>query len=228
MGWREQLKKMPILRPDFELDAGSTALVIVDMTYMDAHPDCGAGAEFKNYPQMGSYYFGRLEELVIPNHRRLIDFFHRHGLNVIYLTVGCWMTDKSDLPFLFHRIKKHMGPPDDKMSQVLDEIKPQQGDLVIHKSSSGAFNSTSLEQMLRNLNITSLAVTGVATPFCVDTTARDAADKGFKVVIVDDACATHTQPMHDAALLAFSMVYGRVLSTDEVLSELVKGLNSSR
>ena len=66
MGWREKLKKMPILRPDFELDATGAALIIVDMTYLDAHPDYGLGRGFKNYPRMGAYYFGRLKELVMP------------------------------------------------------------------------------------------------------------------------------------------------------------------
>lgn len=224
MGWRQDLMKLPLLRPDFELEARRTALLIVDMTYFDAHPDNGIGRGFRDFPELGAYYFGRLKGQVIPNHRRLIDFFHRHNLKVIYLTVGCWQEDKSDTPFVFLRLRKYLPTPDAFENRVLEEIRPQEGDLVIHKTSSGAFNSTDIEHTLRNMGITSLVVTGVATPFCVETTARDAADRGFRVVVVDDACATHSQQMHDASLLAFSLVFGRVLDTEEVLAELERGL----
>jgi nicotinamidase-related amidase len=227
MGWKEELKELPMLRPEFELDASKTVLLIVDMIYLDAHPDYGLGPAFKRYPEMGEYFFGRIRDLVIPNHRRLIDFFHQHGLKVIYLTLGCWMPDKSDVPFLMQRSKKYLGCPKDKVSQVLDEIKPGENDLVVHKTSSGAFNSVDLEHILRNLGVTSLVVTGVATQVCVDLTARDAADRGFKVIVVDDACASHNQSLHDAALLTFVMKFGRVLDTEEVCAELEKGLRAS-
>lgn len=99
--------------------------------------------------------------------------------------------------------------------QIDDAIAPLPGELIINKTSSGALSSTSLDQTLHNMGITSLGVCGLTTAVCVGLTARQTADRGFRVVIVSDACTELSQEMHEAALLSFIHVFGQMRSTRE-------------
>jgi nicotinamidase-related amidase len=76
------------------------------------------------------------------------------------------------------------------------------------------------------MGIEYLAVTGVSTNSCVETTARDAADRGFGTLLVEDGCGAGQQRFHDATLASFSRLFGRVASADEVIQELTAGLKS--
>jgi nicotinamidase-related amidase len=75
--------------------------------------------------------------------------------------------------------------------------------MLLPKTSSGVFNSTNIEYLLRNLGITHLVVAGIMTDQCVDMTVRDAADRGFMVTCVADACGAATPERHANALQAF-------------------------
>jgi nicotinamidase-related amidase len=75
-------------------------------------------------------------------------------------------------------------------SKGADAVAPGDDDIVLPKTSSGVFNSTNIEYLLRNIGIDTLTVTGFLTEQCVDHTVRDAADRGFYPVCVSDACAT--------------------------------------
>ena len=92
--------------------------------------------------------------------------------------------------------------------------------MVVNKTSSGTLNSTMLDQTLRNMGIESVLVCGVTTDVCVETTARDAADRGFDVTIVEDACTAFSSDLHRAALQAFSYAFGRVRNTRAVIDAL--------
>ena len=91
---------------------------------------------------------------------------------------------------------------------------------MINKTSRGAFNSTAIERTLHNLGVDALVMTGVMTCSCVETTARDAADRAFKVVLVEDATADLDQSSHEAALKQFMLRWGRVWTTAETISTL--------
>src|SRR5213594_926042 len=93
---------------------------------------------------------------------------------------------------------------------------------VIYKTSMGAFNSTALDQVLRNLDVTTLIVTGVSTECCVATTARDAGDRGYHVLLVEDAGTAVTPYLQESSLVAFAAMFGRVETTEVTLAELVQ------
>jgi len=98
------------------------------------------------------------------------------------------------------------------------ELAPLPDETVVHKTTFGAFNSSNLDYVLREQGIRNLVVTGISTNCCVETTARDAADRGYGVVICADATADYDEPGHDAALRAFHFNFGRiVVSADEIL-----------
>jgi nicotinamidase-related amidase len=103
---------------------------------------------------------------------------------------------------------------------ILPEVAPAPGELVLNKSSRSAFTSTGIEHALRNMGIATLVVAGVSTSACVETTGRDAADRGFQVVLVEDATAEYDEASHEATLCQFAVRFGRVWTTDETLEVL--------
>ena len=90
---------------------------------------------------------------------------------------------------------------------------------MLPKTSSGVFNSTNIDYVLRNLGIRYLIVAGVVTDQCVDMAVRDAADRGYLVSMPGDASATYTQERHDTALKAYGG-YCWVTDTDTVVARL--------
>ncbi len=107
-----------------------------------------------------------------------------------------------------------------RANAVVEPIAPREGELVINKTSMGAFNSTAIDQTLRNLGIDSLVATGVSTECCVATTARDAGDRGYHVLLVEDACTAVTPYLQESSLVTFAAMFGRVETTDSTLAEL--------
>lgn len=226
--WQEGFNKVPRFVGEFELEVERTALLLIDMQYSSVHPDYGVGRFIKEkYPDCASYYFSRLSELVVPNQRKLLDFFREKGLRVIYVTLGPMLPDHSDYKRLLSRkgggvlaVKGLLSPVGTFEHGILEEIKPRQGELVINKVSGSAFTSTGFDQILRNLDIVCLVIAGVVTHACIETTARDAADRGYACVLVDDGCATYSQELHNATMRSFAAICGRVQSTGEIIDAL--------
>ena len=230
--WQNGIEKLPTFRPDFQLNPRRSALVVVDMQYGDAHPDYGLGPFLrKEYPETFQYRFSRISEIVLPNLIRLLDFFRANGLRVIYLTVGPHLADSSDLIWLWRKAMgdtRIMGARGTSNHAILPEIAPREGDLVINKTSQSAFTSSGLDQTLRNLGVEGLVFTGVSTHNCVGLTSRDAADRGYLCVVVEDACAGISQQLHDEALRIFYVNHGPVQTTAEVLVAFQQTLDASQ
>ena len=87
----------------------------------------------------------------------------------------------------------------------------------------GAFASTGIDSLLRGMGVDHLAITGISTNMCVESTAREAADRGYRVTLVEDACATTHRDLHDATMRNFSRLFGRVRITADVLAEVKTG-----
>ena len=168
-------------------------------------------------------------EVAVPNARRLLEGFRAAQRPVVFTRHGPLLADGSDMiarrrrrdvdalettgaPALWHRgTFEH---------EVVESLAPAPGELVIDKNTSSAFNSTGIEWLLRNMEVETLVIAGMATDMCVETTARDAADRGFNVIVVEDATATFFEHHHRAALSGFARVFGQVWDTDGVLSAL--------
>src|SRR5262249_26110742 len=102
---------------------------------------------------------------------------------------------------------------------MIPMLAPAADDIVLPKTSSGVFNSTNIDYVLRNLGIETLIVAGIMTDQCVDMAVRDAADRGYLVTCVGDACAAATEERHAAALRAFGG-YCWTTDTDTVEARL--------
>ncbi len=213
------------------IDMARSSLLVIDMQEYQTRPGYGLLKSMEAFaPGVGNYYVERVQGTVEPNIQRLLTAFRQARKPVVYTAFCSEMRDGSDLAkwckwrneSALELVGDKVFPHKDEASaQILMSVAPGPDDLVIYKTSSGTLNSTDLVQKLHNMNVESVVVTGVLTNVCVETTARDLADRSFDVVIVDDACATHCPELHDITLLNFQMVFGWARSTEEIL-ELLK------
>ncbi len=204
-------------------DPARAALVIVDMQYATGHPTGPLAQKMaaEGTAALTSWRFARITDLVIPNTRRLIDAMRGAGGAVVYVTLGAEKPGAPDAPAHMRRFLaetgNHLGS---RAHQIIEELAPDPRDHIVRKTSVGAFASTNIDHLLRSLGRQDLYFTGVSTNMCVDTTAREAADRGYAVTLVADACATTHEDLHLAALRNFQRFFGRVRDTDAVLGEL--------
>lgn len=204
------------------VDPMRAALIVVDMQYATGHRDGILAQKMKAEGKTTTdWRFGRIHELVIPNTRRLMHAMRACGGEIVYVTVGAASPDFRDAPAhmrkLFQEMENHEGS---RQHEIIEELAPQPGDHIVRKTSIGAFASTGIDHLLRSLGREFLFMTGVSTNMCVETTAREAADRGYAVTMVEDACATTHRDLHENTLRNFRRLFGSVRSTDEVLGLL--------
>jgi nicotinamidase-related amidase len=209
----------------FPLSPADTALVLVDLQYASGSRQHGLGKLLASQGRLADaeYRFARIEQLVVPNSRRLADAFRGLGAPVVYVTYGSRLPDFSDSPL---HLKAWMKAIDNRVGtrehEIVDELKPLPGELVLNKTTMGAFASTGIEAALRGMGIANIVVTGVSTNNCVSMTAMEACDRQFGVAVVSDATGTCSDEMQAATLKTFRRLWGRVLTTDDVIAEMRK------
>jgi ureidoacrylate peracid hydrolase len=210
------------LVPDFleQIRPGTVALIAVDMQYYDAHPDFGIVKQLKERGQGdATAYFERRLETVTPNIRRLAQATRKAGGVVIWTRIQAVRDDGADRS-LYYKYLKVLIRPNSHDGEIVAELEPAPEDLLISKGGGGAFYGTNLEYALRNIGITHLLICGVVTEGCIESTTREAADRSFANVLIDDACATWEAGMHFAALRAIGTRYASIRSTADVLAHL--------
>jgi nicotinamidase-related amidase len=198
------------------------ALLIIDMQYATGSRQGALARKLAaEGSSVGDYRFDRIERLVLPHTLRLREAFSRAGRPVLHVTVGAALPDASDAPLhmrkLFAEVKNHVGS---REHEILDELKPLPGEHVLRKTTVGAFASTSIDSLLRSLGCDQLYLCGISTNMCVESTAREAADRGYAVTLVEDACGTTHEDLHHATMRNFQRLFGRVRSTAETEGEM--------
>jgi len=204
------------------LEQHKTALLVIDLQYLDAAPGHGvfADAEKSGVPKEAQeYYFKRLDHVVLPNVRRLQDRFRDAELEVIHTRIMSMTKDGRERSAGHKRLNLH-APPGSKEAEFLKEVAPKNDEIIINKTASGVFNATNIEYLLRNMGITGLFICGVYTNECVSTTVRDACDRGFYTTLINDACATVTPQLHNATIETIRDRYARVMTTNNALKEI--------
>lgn len=201
-------------------DMASTALLIVDVQYLAASIGWGDFADYtvETLPADKRYFFDRIEAKLIPNIQALQRSFRAAGGEVMFTTIESYTKDGRDRS-LDYKISGIHAARGSKEAQVLAEIAPLDDEIRLAKTTSSVFNSTTIEFVLRNLGITRLVVVGMLTDQCVVSSVRDACDRGFLVVVPEDACATYTQERHDWAL-QLSKGYCRLTDTATIVGEV--------
>ena len=188
------------------------AVLVIDLQKGEYNPE-----KIRGNPE-NAYLYERIRDVVIPNGQRLIAACRKAGLEIIYTTIECLTRDGRDRS-LDYKVSGIFVPRGSWRAKVIDELRPEEDDIVIPKTSSSVFNSTNCEYVLRNLGIEYLVVMGILTDQCVESAVRDGCDRGFLMTLVDEACATHSAHRHREALRGFRG-YCRVRTTGELVEEL--------
>jgi nicotinamidase-related amidase len=207
------------------IDLDTTALVIIDMQRDFLEPG-GFGAALGND-------VARLQVAVGPC-RDVLAAARRCGMLVIHTREG-HRPDLSDAPPL----KVERGDPALRIGalgpmgrilvrgepghDIIPELYPIAGEPVIDKPGKGAFYQTDLELMLHNRSIDTLLVCGVTTEVCVNTTVREANDRGFRCVVLSDCCGSYFAEFHEmglAMIKAQGGIFGSVAASAPLLSVL--------
>ena len=206
--------------PRFAISPAKTALIVVDMQYVDAHPDWGIGraAREAGHAEAFAEYWPAVEGALAAQ-LTLLEAARRSGVQVIFTRIATRTRDARDVGRQ-HRLVGLPVPRDSRDACILDELPIGPDDVVFSKVSSSPFNSTAIDRFLRNLDIDTLLVGGVVTNGCVEGTVRDASDLGYQVIMVEDACAAVTTVLHQAAITNLKDGFCNVRTTAEVVMEL--------
>ncbi|MEM7467233.1 MAG: isochorismatase family cysteine hydrolase [Pseudomonadota bacterium] len=188
-----------------KLVAKKTAVLVVDVQRLETQP---------SYVADKPYFAERVNQLVLPNIKSILNSARNTGAEVIYTVIESLTADGRDRS-LDHKLSDVHVPKGSVLGEVIEDVAPINDEIVLKKTSSGVFNSTNLDYVLRNLGVENLIVVGLLTDQCVDMAVRDGADRGYYVLCVTDACATHSAERHTAALNAFSG-YCELLASNEV------------
>ncbi|HEX9297019.1 MAG TPA: isochorismatase family cysteine hydrolase [Polyangiaceae bacterium] len=193
-------------------DRGRVALVVIDMQRDFLEPG-GFGAALGND-------VGPLQRIV-PTVKKLLAGFRKTGLPVIHTKEG-HKPDLSDCPPAKKKRGRvgmqigDLGP----MGRILvlgeagndfvDELRPEPSELVLCKPGKGAFCATPFDDLLRDRGITHLLLCGVTTEVCVQTTMREANDRGYECLLIEDATESYF-PEFKAATLAMVRAQGGIV-----------------
>lgn len=210
---------------EYEFPVPGTALVIIDMQRDFVEPG-GFGAALGNNVSL-------LRPAIAPI-AALLKAFRARSLPIIH-TVEGHKPDLSDLPPAKHarghctlRIGDKgpmgrilvLGEPG---NEIVPELAPKPGEYVVEKPGKGAFYATSLESHLKERHITHLIVTGVTTEVCVQTTMREANDRGYECLLVEDGTESYFPEFKRATLAmirAQGAIVGWTAGSGDVLSAL--------
>jgi nicotinamidase-related amidase len=207
------------------VDIDRAALVIIDMQRDFLEPG-GFGAALGND-------VSRLQAAVGPC-QAVLDAARNHGIMIIHTREG-HRPDLSDAPP--HKVER--GDPKNRIGahgpmgrilvrgepghDIIPELYPIGDEPVIDKPGKGAFYQTDLELMLHNHGIDTLFVCGVTTEVCVNTTIREANDRGFRCIALSDCCASYFPQFHEAGLAMIKAqggIFGSVTGSEQLLNAL--------
>ena len=213
---------------EFSFERASCALVIIDMQRDFVDPG-GFGEALGNDVSL-------LRKAIAPT-RKVLDAARKKGMLVVHTREG-HRPDLSDLPLakkLRGRLKAGIGDPG-PMGRILvrgeyghdivDALKPAPGEPVVDKPGKGAFYATDLDSLLHNRGIRQLVVCGVTTEVCVNTTVREANDRGYDCLVLED-CVGSYFPEFQAAALAMIKAQGGIFGWVSDSKRFLKALARS-
>ncbi len=205
---------------DIVLVPARTALLVIDIqnTYLEPKED---DAETKRWGP----FFKRMNDTVIPNTVRLVDWARDRGIEVIFARIACLTEDGRDRSLSQKKpgFNYLLLPKDRPDSQFVPALQPKGDEITVLKTTDSALTGTNLRLILRNIGITDVIVAGIFTDQCVSSTVRSLADESFGVIVAEDCCAAATDELHRHELEIINMIYCHVMSSDEVRACLPAG-----
>jgi nicotinamidase-related amidase len=209
---------------DGNLNPAATALLVIDLQKDFLSPD--------GYFARKGYDPSPLRA-IIPNVNAVIAAARGAGCTIIHTRQG-YRADRADMtPYdVWRRQRSGLHDTDVLLRsspgfEIVPEIDVQPVDIIVDKTANGAFTHTDLEHVLRSRGITHLLFTGCTTDVCVHTTLREAQDRNFQNLLIEDACASGDLYAHEAAIHMVTVedgIFGVVATTRDV----VTGLKAAR
>jgi nicotinamidase-related amidase len=209
---------------------GEAALVVVDMQRYFCEREFPLDRLISmGMPDDTDWYFDTLKNTVVPNIGRLIAAFRDRGLPIAFTEFGSHTADGRDLPPWARRMndgavaalgERCFPPLSDASARVIDDLRPEVGEPVFGKSTSGPLAGTRIDAHLWAVNADPVVVTGVMTDMCVTGMTRELADSGFEVVLVGDACSTFVKTSHEWSVQFLGSSMATAADTDAVIANL--------
>lgn len=198
---------------DLSLPHAETALLCIDVQNYGLAPKQTAAEDADWVP-----FQERMREIVIPNLRALQDTFRSSGIDVVHARIACLLDDGRDrsLSQKMPGWNNLLMPKNTEQSQIVPQVAPRPGEIVVTKTTDSALTGTNLRLVLANMGIRNVIVAGIYTDQCVSSTVRSLADESFNVVVVEDCCAAGTEELHQRELEIINMIYCHVLSSAEL------------
>ncbi len=200
--WRKEIS--PYNRHDLVLDAGRSALLVIDMQNYFGDPEGGA--------------FMDAVPAVLPNIRDLVRAYRDAGLPVVY-TAHVHEDLRSDGGNM-SRWWGDLIMEGTRDALIMRDLEPGEGEKVIRKNRYSAFYNTELETNLRCLDVRDVVITGVMTNLCCESTARDAFFRDYRVFFVMDGTASVTEEFHLSTLRNLAYGFACVTETASILETL--------
>jgi nicotinamidase-related amidase len=189
--------------PIDELDPRTSALALIDLQRgITAFP-----AEPHSTPD------------VIATAARLAHAFRAASAPVVLVRVATRPDGADRLHALVDEPQPQRELPGD-YAEIVPELGPKEGDIVVTKRQWGAFYGTDLDLQLRRRGITTIVLGGIATNYGVESTARDARERGYRLLLVEDAMSARSADDHAFAFARIFPRLGRVCQSAEVIALL--------
>lgn len=199
---------------DLELPYQSTALLTIDIQNIYMKP-----ADDPHEHERWAPFRKRMTDIVIPTTRALQNRFRQKGMDVLHARIACQLEDGRDRSLS----QKKPGwnylllPMNSAESQMVPDLTPEAGEIVITKTTDSALTGTNLRLILHNMGIENIILCGIFTDQCVSSTVRSLADESFNVIVVEDCCAAGTDELHYRELEIINMIYCHVVSSSELI-----------
>ena len=209
---------MPKLRYAWPVVTSRTALIVVDMQRVFCEPE-------------GDLYVPSTTAIT-PRIQQLTDVCRKNGVPVVYLRhiVRGDGSDTGRMSDMYPDVDEVLAR-DNPMVEIIGQLAPLTGDVVVDKLFYSGFHGTDLDTILRSRDVDTLIVCGTVTNVCCDTTIRDAVHREYKVIALSDASAAMPYPdlgwgavtaveVQKVALTTFASDFGEVTSTGDIVRRL--------
>jgi len=199
-----------------EFNKPQTALLIMDVQNDIVHED-------GKYKDFGTPVHAK-EQNIFQNIKKVLDKARLVGIKVVHVKFG--MRDFEA------EVKGNHTPILDAVSNlkacdlntwggdIYELLKPVEGEAIVEKNRINSFHRTNLKQILDESNIDTLILTGVATNYVVEATARHASDDDYRLIILEDCCSSMNQELHEFSIKNILTNLGEISNSDEIVAKL--------